>query len=127
MKNLRYMSCFFVLFLLAALLEQPMAAGAESPHLDAIHAKNGVECAACHGKGVPEKGAEVENERCSTCHGSYEALAAKTKSAKFPKRNPHKSHLGEIGCAVCHVSHGVSEAYCNGCHSKFDMKIPGGK
>ncbi|QEM70255.1 cytochrome c3 family protein [Geobacter sp. FeAm09] len=110
-----------------ALIEEKTVSWAGSAHLDAIHAKSNVGCGACHGKGLPEKGAEVANERCLACHGSYEELAAKTTSAKPPVRNPHKSHLGEIGCTVCHRAHDVSEAYCNGCHAKINMKIPGGK
>lgn len=108
------------------LIERTTASWADSTNLDAIHAKNKIGCAACHGKQLPEKGDTVENERCIICHGSYEALAVKTKNDAFPKKNPHKSHLGEIGCVVCHQSHNVSTSYCNGCHVKFNMKIPGG-
>jgi hypothetical protein len=110
-----------------ALAEKTMSSWAGSRNMDAIHAKQNVGCQACHGSTFPVKGDTVENERCSDCHGTYEKLAAKTMNVKVPNRNPHDSHLGEIGCVVCHHAHSTSEAYCNGCHSKYDMKIPGGK
>jgi hypothetical protein len=78
---------------------------ATSSNLDALHAKRQITCAGCHGKGLPQKGDTVENERCISCHGSYESLAVKTRPARFTDRNPHQSHLGEIGCAVCHHAH----------------------
>lgn len=96
-------------------------------NLDSIHAKKNIKCADCHGPKKPVKGDTVENDVCSKCHGTYETLAAKTINPKVPNRNPHKSHLGDIDCAVCHMAHQPSEAYCNGCHSNYKMKIPGGK
>ncbi len=109
-----------------ALAQQAAVSWVESRNLDAIHAKQNVGCVACHGSVFPVKGDTVENERCSACHGSYADIAARTKSVKQPNRNPHNSHLGEIDCVVCHHAHKASYAYCNGCHSRYDMKIPGG-
>jgi hypothetical protein len=56
-----------------------------------------------------------------------EELAKKTEPKDFPDRNPHKSHLGEIACTVCHRAHAESKVYCLGCHQKFEMKITGGE
>ncbi len=99
--------------------------GAADGYLGSIHTNKNIRCADCHGAAAPVKGDTVENEVCSKCHGTYEKLAAKSMNPKIPNRNPHQSHLGEIDCVVCHMAHKPSEAYCNGCHAKFDMKIPG--
>lgn len=93
--------------------------------LDALHERQGVDCIGCHDQESPPEGAEVENERCLECHGPMEDLVATTAPEKFPDRNPHQSHLGEIGCSVCHHGHRTSEVYCLGCHKNFDMTIPG--
>ncbi len=90
------------------------------------HTKKGVACARCHGKAAPKEGAEVENQRCLACHGPMEKLAKKSEPKDFPDRNPHKSHLGEINCTVCHSEHGASKVYCLDCHKKFQMKMPEG-
>ena len=55
-----------------------------------------------------------------------EQLVEKTKPAQFADRNPHRSHLGEIACTVCHKAHEASVVYCLDCHRKFEMKIVGG-
>ncbi len=109
-----------------ALIQSVFASWADSSHLDAAHGKADIVCLACHGKTLPEQGDTVENERCLSCHGSLESLAARSAPKDFPDRNPHKSHLGEIACTVCHHGHKPSKVYCLGCHSKFSMKIPGG-
>ncbi|MBA4394637.1 MAG: hypothetical protein C0407_13885 [Desulfobacca sp.] len=109
------------------LLKKSFVSWASSAYLDASHNQAKVVCLACHGKTVPEKGDTVENERCLTCHGSMESLVARTAPKDFPDRNPHKSHLGEIACTVCHQGHSQSKVYCLGCHFKFKMKIPGGE
>jgi hypothetical protein len=100
---------------------------ASSPFIDATHAKANVMCAACHGKDFPEEGDSVEKERCLSCHGSYRDLAAKTNPSDFPDRNPHRSHLGEVECSVCHKAHSASIVYCVTCHPGFKMKITGEK
>lgn len=99
---------------------------AKSAFLDGIHARNKIGCADCHGKKPPQVGDTVANAVCTGCHGSYEALAKKSVPAKYPKRNPHASHLGDIDCVVCHKAHEASVSYCTGCHKKFEMPIPGG-
>lgn len=120
------MACLFVGASYAVDQKGAVESKTGSSYLDSIHAKKGVGCTDCHGPALPVKGDTVENERCSSCHGSYADIAKKTRSEKFSKRNPHDSHLGEIDCVVCHKAHSESSAYCNGCHSKYDMKIPGG-
>jgi hypothetical protein len=100
---------------------------AGSKHLDASHAKADIVCLACHGKTLPTTGDNVENNRCLVCHGSMDALVAKSAPKDFPDRNPHKSHLGDIACSVCHHGHKPSKVYCLGCHGKFTMKIPAGE
>ena len=68
----------------------------------------------------------VETPRCLECHGPIEQLAKRSEPKDFPDRNPHKSHLGEIDCTVCHHEHSASKVYCLECHKKFQMNIPGG-
>lgn len=94
--------------------------------LDAAHARADVGCAGCHGPGVPADDADVDNDRCLSCHGPLDKLVAKSRPAEHPDRNPHLSHLGEIACTVCHKAHVASELYCLDCHRKFEMKLPGG-
>lgn len=98
---------------------------ASSSFTDATHAKANVMCAGCHGKNFAEEGDSVEKERCQSCHGGYRELAAKTQPSDFPDRNPHRSHLGEVECNVCHKAHGPSSVYCLKCHPKFPMRIMG--
>ncbi len=97
---------------------------AGSGYMDNLHAVNGIGCAQCHGKGLPKADDTVENDRCLVCHGPMEKLAQKTEPKEFKDRNPHKSHLGDIACTVCHKGHMESKVYCLECH-KFDMKIKG--
>jgi hypothetical protein len=109
------------------LLKKSFASWASSSTLDASHNQAKVVCFACHGKAIPEKGDTIENDRCLACHGSMESLIARSEPKDFPDRNPHKSHLGEIACTVCHQGHSESKVYCLSCHGKFKMRIPGGE
>lgn len=90
------------------------------------HKDKGVACASCHEKaaGYTRPGDTV----CIGCHGSYADLAKKTArlhDVKTGTDNPHKSHIGEARCTLCHKNHAASTLYCNQCHSpKFDMKVP---
>lgn len=95
-----------------------------SNYMDNLHARAGIGCAQCHGKDLPKAGDTVENNRCLICHGPMDKLAQKTEPKDFKDRNPHKSHLGDIACTVCHKGHAESKVYCLECH-KFDMKIKG--
>ncbi len=98
---------------------------AKSKNMDAIHGKADIMCSGCHENKLATKGDAVENERCLSCHGPLEALQKRSEPKDFPDRNPHKSHLGDIACTVCHHAHKPSTVYCLGCHGNFKMKIPG--
>ena len=99
-----------------------IAAETAGPSLADIHKARGQNCKACHGESPAVDDNETAvNAQCSSCHGSLTELGAKSKQ----NINAHKSHLGEIGCTVCHHGHVASKPYCLGCHT-FDMKIPGG-
>jgi Cytochrome c3 len=89
------------------------------------HTNNNVSCSDCHEENIFELDAEIENDTCFSCHESYEALAELTKNIVVAEQNPHKSHLGEMDCTVCHHVHSRSSAYCLQCHSNFTMPIPG--
>lgn len=107
-------------------LKKAFNSWAISKNLDAIHNKADIVCLSCHGNKLPSIGDTVENDRCLSCHGNVDSLAERSAPKEFPDRNPHKSHLGDIACAVCHHGHRESKAYCLNCHVKFEMKIPGG-
>jgi hypothetical protein len=108
-----------------ALMKEIFSSWAGSKYTDNLHAKAGIACANCHGKDLPKPDTTVENSRCLTCHGPMDKLALKTEPKDFKDRNPHKSHLGEVACTVCHKAHAESKVYCLGCHQKFKMKIQG--
>lgn len=108
-----------------ALMKQVLASWASSGYMDNLHAKANIVCAGCHGKDLPKADDTVENVRCLVCHGPMEQLAQKTEPKDFKDRNPHKSHLGDIACTVCHKGHAESKVYCLECHQKFNMKIKG--
>ncbi len=106
------------------LIKEIFASARDSDYLDARHFAKDITCAACHGKDIRGESA-VENTQCLGCHGPLEKLIDKTAPQDFPDRNPHKSHLGEINCTVCHAGHAQSKVYCLECHPKFAMKLPG--
>jgi nitrate/TMAO reductase-like tetraheme cytochrome c subunit len=106
------------------LIKEIFASAIQSDNLDARHVSKAFTCAACHGKDMIGESA-VENTQCLGCHGPFEELIAKTAPQDFPDRNPHKSHLGEISCTVCHAGHARSKVYCLECHPKFAIKLPG--
>lgn len=108
-----------------AMMKEIFASWGGSSFTDNLHAKANIGCAGCHGKALPKADDTVENTRCLVCHGPMEKLAMKTEPKDFKDRNPHKSHLGDIACTVCHSGHKASKVYCLDCHKKFDMKIPG--
>ncbi|MBS1125913.1 MAG: flavocytochrome c [Nitrospirae bacterium] len=97
--------------------EKPAAAGA---FLADMHAKKQVNCDACHGTGgnVVDDNEQPVNSNCIKCHGALSDMAKKATG----HINPHKSHLGEINCTVCHHSHVASQVYCLNCHD-FAMNI----
>ena len=95
-----------------------------SGYTDSLHGKANVVCGGCHGSHLPKEGDTVENDRCLLCHGPLDRLQAKTSPEDSPRRNPHQSHVGDIGCTVCHHAHSASKVYCLECHT-FKMKIQG--
>ncbi len=104
-----------------------MRSWAAGTYMDALHAKGQVTCSGCHGA-IPKLDDTLDNARCLSCHGPMDQLAARSAPKDFPDRNPHKSHLGEIHCTVCHKAHEPSKTYCLDCHRQFQMKpIPGRK
>ena len=97
------------------------AAALDKTSLAGVHQGKMIDCAACHGKTMEVDDNEtVVNAQCRSCHGPLSELAKKSKS----EINPHRSHLGEIGCTVCHHGHTASRSYCLGCHA-FKMPISG--
>lgn len=133
MKRFRLILIFVFLLAVVAymgfgegLIQAAKAAGQTAAPQQSQHAGK-IDCASCHGKGSPEPDSTVENPRCLECHGPMEELAKRSEPADFPDRNPHKSHLGDIACTVCHHEHSPSSVYCLDCHRNFKMKIPGGK
>lgn len=87
-----------------------------------LHLQNKKSCGSCHTDGSPLEGAQVSNEVCQTCHGSYEDLANKTRSDK--KANPHESHQGKLECNRCHKGHQTARSYCVECHANFNQVMP---
>jgi hypothetical protein len=109
-----------------AAMKESLPSWTQSSHLDHLHAEAMIDCGGCHGNGTPLLDATVANSRCLSCHGPLEKLAAKTAPKDLPERNPHKSHIGEVACTVCHLAHAPSTVYCVTCHNNFKMTIPAG-
>ena len=108
-------------------MKKVFASWKSSGYTDSLHGKANIMCGGCHGGTMAKEGDTVENSRCLACHGPMDKLAARSTPKDFPDRNPHKSHLGEINCTVCHKGHAESKTYCLDCHKLFRMnKIPGG-
>lgn len=109
-----------------ALMKKEMSSWGSSGFTDSFHSKAGVDCAGCHGKDAPLSDSTVESERCLSCHGPVEKLAAKTANKEFPKRNAHASHYGsDIACTTCHHAHEASVVLCDDCHKLWKLNIPG--
>lgn len=106
-------------------LKEIFTSWATSTFTDNLHARAFVSCSNCHDQALPAFDASVENSKCLQCHGPMDKLAKHTEPVDFKDRNPHLSHLGEIGCTVCHKAHSESVVYCLGCHQQFKMKIQG--
>ncbi|MBM9613793.1 cytochrome c3 family protein [Desulfobulbus rhabdoformis] len=104
------------------LMREIYLAASSSSLLDHEHLVQGVTCSACHADGFFD---QVDNGICLSCHGPMDTLIAKTTPKQFPDRNPHKSHLGEISCTVCHVLHGQQKIYCLECHPNFKLRFDG--
>jgi len=107
------------------LLKNIFTSWSDSQYLDSLHGSKNITCNGCHGTILPKPDDTVDSEQCLKCHGPLEDLVNKTAPKDFPDRNPHKSHLGEIACTVCHQGHSASSVYCLNCHKNFKMKIRG--
>jgi fumarate reductase flavoprotein subunit len=95
-------------------------AALESPENLAGHHGKKVSCGSCHTNGFDvDDNESAQNAACINCHGSLTQLAANDPRVV----SPHRSHLGQISCTVCHHGHTPSQAYCAHCHW-FDMTIP---
>lgn len=111
------------------------------PNLDHLHDLAGVECKECHEYPIPaeiasgikfvtgnfEVGSDGEllkrkynDSMCLQCHISYDFVAE--NSADLDK-NPHNSHLGQMPCSTCHVSHGEQVDYCSQCHDHGEQEM----
>lgn len=110
-------------------------------NLDRLHEMANVECKECHEYPIPaeiasgikfitgnyEVGEDGElpkmkygNEMCLQCHISYENVQAKTAGME---KDPHNSHLGELACSTCHISHGEQIDYCAQCHDNGEQRM----
>ena len=66
----------------------------------------------------------VDNDACFVCHGSWEALAAKT--ASLGDYNPHDSIHGTIEyCNECHKGHSAQVDICGECHPNGGQTMQG--
>lgn len=105
-----------VLFFTAGLVS------AQTEFLADRHGAYGAACAGCHEEEAPGEGAWVEGARCFDCHESYEGLGEKLSYRG--EYNPHKSHLGEPDCTICHTGHSEPSVYCAKCHGNVvDAKM----
>jgi len=118
----------WVLAILAAVSNAPQAQtpqkAAVSPGVGSladIHKAKTLNCAACHGTTMEVDDNETAvNAQCVKCHGSLSEIAKKGQG----HINPHKAHIGQVSCTVCHNGHTASRSYCLSCHA-FSMPIPG--
>lgn len=85
---------------------------------DHYHMLSGQKCAACH------KGGKTTNlpdqATCKSCHKGY----VEKTPAKGELANPHKNHLGEPDCWVCHTIHKPSVNFCASCHPAMVYSVP---
>ncbi|WP_176603740.1 cytochrome c3 family protein [Desulfosarcina ovata] len=108
----------------AAVVQKAAASWADSPYMDNIHAVADITCCNCH-QAAPWEDYYVMNSTCENCHDLAKLQSAHEDANGEHQPNPHKSHLGNVDCIICHVSHGPSKVYCKQCHVNFDMVIPG--
>lgn len=125
---------------------KPYAESADNPQMLAgLHKAAEIGCTDCHEyteetlkeeeelyvKGEyddPPYTREYENDFCFRCHGSYPEIRDMTKEfAEKWGRNPHESHMGEIGCYECHKAHQASKFVCAECHhANWQERLPEG-
>jgi fumarate reductase flavoprotein subunit len=97
-----------------------MAAEPQKSFLADRHAEYG-DCISCHEEEKPEAGAWVDVQKCLDCHGTWDELGARTVA--FKEYNPHKSHLSEPDCSICHMGHMDSVLYCVQCHNSLNPEM----
>ncbi|MDR1359574.1 MAG: cytochrome c3 family protein [Deltaproteobacteria bacterium] len=97
-----------------------MAAEPEKSFLADRHAEYG-DCISCHEEEEPAEGAWVDVQKCLDCHGAREELGGRTLS--FGEYNPHKNHLSDPDCTICHMGHMESRLYCVNCHDSLNPEM----
>jgi len=112
------MACILFAAIMVDASAQTAAPGTGHGFLIDKHLAAGLNCASCHANAAPPQA--PADSVCTSCHGSYEQIAAKSSS---DNPNPHASHLGDIPCSSCHHIHEASVLYCAQCHN-FDLKTP---
>ncbi len=100
-------------FLCLALIGLSLMPLAEAATLQEKHPS----CQACHPK---DAGTPPSTGECLACHGSYGALAEKTRAVK---PNPHDSHMGALRCTICHRGHQPARVFCNDCHTFKSLQL----
>lgn len=93
-----------------------------SSYLDHNHRKKAIYCLGCHTNYLDEIEAVETQEQCIRCHGGYDELIKLNAKAPY-ENNPHKSHLVDLRCSVCHHGHKGFTDFCAKCHS-FGYKAP---
>lgn len=96
------------------------AQASETPEKAVLNeAHKSLECAVCHGTTSPQN--QPANDACLACHGSFDALVAKTSGYAL---NPHDSpHWGaEIPCGTCHKQHAKPVVQCAACHTNQNYR-----
>lgn len=86
------------------------------------HVGRGVACASCHRDKSPAPGAKVPMTACTTCHGSLDQVAERTKK-KGVTPDSHYNHLVGLNCLECHQGHKPSQNACSTCH-EIQYKVP---
>ncbi len=100
-----------------------VAAAADGGHFLADrHVSRGTTCAQCHGDKAPAPGVKVDAAVCTTCHGSLDKVAERTKK-KGVTPDPHYNHLVGLKCLECHQGHKQSQNVCSSCHH-IQFKVP---
>lgn len=87
-----------------------------SSYLDHNHRKKGIYCVGCHTNYLDENEVTETQAKCIECHGNYDELIRLTAKAPY-EANPHKSHLVDLRCSVCHHGHRGFTDFCAKCHS----------
>lgn len=94
------------------------AAAADWPLRNEMHAANNMQCSSCHDEEDPTQGvAPVSADKCLSCHGSREEVAARTAEVG-EDINPHDNFHYDQGldCTTCHKTHTDSVNLCASCH-----------